>query len=167
MSRECDCLSYEFASLLGAGFVHGWITLGAAITDRFRGYFLCVLIVNIGGSVKKICLITIFVSTLVAFAHQGHAAGWATEAVPTSIDIMRQEGFVIKGAFGNQNSCQRTNEIFVADTHQAYDQLYATAMSALMSGAKLKIYVHQCTLLGWHNQTANELIYGGVMTITP
>lgn len=34
-----------------------------------------------------------------------HAAGYSEPAVPTRIDIVRSEGFMLFGAFGNPSGC--------------------------------------------------------------
>lgn len=103
----------------------------------------------------------------IAVTSTSHATGWTSQAVPTSIENMRNNGFVINGTFGNANSCQRTNAIFVPKEHPQYELMYSMATSALMGGKELKAYIHACTLVGWYSQTLNETNNFGVMIIYP
>ena len=83
-------------------------------------------------------------------------------AVPTRVDVVRGEGFMVFGSFGNPNSCSIGDRFFVPlvvdpTTHVAsaaatelYNQMYAMALMAVAAGKPLQAYVDQCATQGWY-----------------
>jgi len=108
--------------------------------------------------VRSIFLITIFIFSSTTFA-----AGWTTTSPVDHVEIIRGQGFEIKGDFGNPSSCTAANTVFVAINHPQYDQLLSMSLSAFMGGKKLRIYSHRCVDYGWHGGTYNELTGAGSM----
>ena len=92
-----------------------------------------------------------------------YGGGWTSAAMVEHIEIIRSQGFQIKGAFGNPSQCTVANYVFVAINHPQYDQLLATATAAFLAGKQLKIYSHTCTTYGWHGGSYNELTGDGSM----
>ncbi len=108
-------------------------------------------------------------SALMAFALPAIAAGGSTAyAVPAKIEIVRGQGFLIFGAYGNPgpNPCTRDEAIWVPISHPQYSELLSSALSAFAGQFRLQAYVHVCTSIGWHSGTYNELSKDGALYIT-
>ncbi|MCW8876192.1 MAG: hypothetical protein OQK04_04215 [Kangiellaceae bacterium] len=90
------------------------------------------------------------------------AGGYSNWAIPTRIDIERDGGFMIYGAFGNPAGCNEPNRIYVQKAHPQYAEIYSTALAAFSAGKKLQAYVHQCTAVGWYS--GSQVIFN---TVTP
>jgi len=94
------------------------------------------------------------------------APGQTNAAVPVDIEIVRAQGFLIFGAFGNPGTaCTNANSIWVALSHPEYQYLLSVSLTALATGMKLDAYVDACTSIGWHGGTFNELTSNGAMFI--
>lgn len=88
------------------------------------------------------------------------AGGWTNSATPTSIQIVRDEGFLIHGTYGNpgETACGLPDHIWVSATHPQYKELLSTALTALGAGIKVQAYVHSCKTVGWLSaSTVNTL----------
>ena len=83
------------------------------------------------------------------------AGGYTTAGVPTKIDVVRSEGFMINGDFSNPGGCTFTNQLFVRADHPQYKQIYASALAAYMGKQKLSAYVHGCETVGWYSAAPN------------
>lgn len=107
-----------------------------------------------------------FLFSLVASV--ANAGGWSNEAVPTRVDIERDSGFMIYGAFGNGGSCVVPDQIYVQRAHPQYKEIYATVLAAFMSGKKVQAYIHECKSVGWYavpETTFNNLTPSGALNI--
>lgn len=105
---------------------------------------------------------TIFV-LLAIYSSCLYAAGWTNTASVEHVEVIRAQGFEIKGTFGNPSNCEVGDSVFVSIEHPQYDQLLSVALAAFMGNKKLRIYSHQCVNYGWHGGTHNELISHGSM----
>lgn len=87
------------------------------------------------------------------------AGGYSAAAVPTKIEIVRSEGFMLTGEFGNPGGCTYGNLMFVKSDHPQYKQMYATALAAHMGKQKISAYVHSCEVVAWFSagQTMNAV----------
>lgn len=107
--------------------------------------------------------------TMLCVSAAASAGGWTSTGADDGsvifIEVVRAQGFLVKGNFGNPAGCTVTNanHIWVDISHPQYDQLYATALAAFMGGKKIKAYVHNCTDIGWHGGTFNSLNGAGAM----
>jgi hypothetical protein len=102
----------------------------------------------------------LFILVLLMFARPAYAAGgWTAYAVPTEIEIVRDQGFIIFGTFGNPGAtpCTEGNSVFISTSHPQYASLLSTALSAVAGGLSLKAWVSGCTVIGWHGGTWNTL----------
>ncbi len=93
------------------------------------------------------------------------AGGWTKKAALEDIEIIRNQGFQIKGEFGNPSNCTVSNTIFVSVEHPQYQHLLAVSLSAFMGNKKLYIYSHSCIEYGWHGGSYNQLTNAGSMYI--
>ncbi len=91
------------------------------------------------------------------------AGDWTSAASVENIEIIRGQGFQIKGEFGNPSECEHGNAVFIALEHPQYDQLLSMSMAAFMGNKRLKIFSHQCASYGWHGGNYNELTVSGAM----
>ena len=107
------------------------------------------------------------VSALV-ISTQVSAAGFSNFATPTRIDIERDNGFMIYGDFGNAGECTNSNQIYVQSSHPQYDKIYAAALAAFTSGAKVQAYIHSCTTIRWYStsRTQNTMQPHSTLNIT-
>lgn len=109
---------------------------------------------------KKILLICVWL-----FSSMAIAGGWTNKAVPTSVEIVRSQGFMITGKFGNPAECSRADYLWVAIEHPQYDALYSMALSALNAGKRLRGYSHKCEEIGWHGGSFNSVRSYGAMYV--
>lgn len=113
------------------------------------------------GMALKVALIAsasgLFTSTVNA------AGGWTN----TNVEIVRNEGFMIFGAFGNPGStpCSSANGVWVAKTHSEYTEILSSALAAVAGQLKLRIYAHNCATVSWHGTDYNQLTSSGAMYI--
>lgn len=76
-------------------------------------------------------------------------AEYGTWGTPTSASLILNKGLKVQGNFGNPNSCERANTIFVSTGHPQYDQIYSMVMTAFASGRRLRFEVRKCAVVGW------------------
>jgi hypothetical protein len=88
--------------------------------------------------------------TVIFYCSIAISGGRTNAAVPTKIDTVRADGFMIWGAFGNPSNCTITNAVWVKSSHPQYDKIYSTALAAFMGNKKLVIYSHNCETVGWY-----------------
>lgn len=112
---------------------------------------------------KKIIIILtlLFISEAVLSAH-----GSTSYAVPTKLEVVRGQGFMVFGDFGNPGECSTSNTIWVPIEHPQYDQLYSTALTAFTANKKIQAYIHSCVNMGWHGGTQNTLSAPGAMYLS-
>ena len=97
------------------------------------------------------------------------AGGYSSTAVPTRIDVVRNDGFMVYGAFANIGGCSNSDQFFVKIDHPQYKQLYAMALTAYLSKQKIIAYIDSCQALGWYSVptvTFNILSSGSALHIT-
>ena len=97
------------------------------------------------------------------------AGGFTTTAVPTRIDVVRNEGFMVFGPFGNPGGCSVADQFFVRNDHVQYKQLYAMALSAYLTKQKIYAYAGYCQPWTWYagpTTTYNTVTGGDVMYLT-
>ena len=85
------------------------------------------------------------------------AAGWSTIATVDRIEIVRGQGAIVFGAFGNPSSCTEDMGFWIKIDHPQYKELYSMAMTAMTSGQRLQPYLSACESIGWHGGTWNVL----------
>jgi hypothetical protein len=111
---------------------------------------------------KKILAITTLLFPGIACA-----GGWTTYDGTSGnvefVEVVRAQGFLIKGSIGNPANCSVNDHLWVAIDHPQYDQLYSTALAAFMGGKKIQAYAHTCTEIGWHGGSFNTLTGAGSM----
>ncbi len=74
------------------------------------------------------------------------------------VSIVLDRGFRIDGQFGNPNSCEKSDIIFVSKEHPQYDQLYSAALAAFTSGNRISLEIRKCGNVGWiSDKTINFL----------
>lgn len=97
-----------------------------------------------------------------------YAGNFSTPAVPTKVDLIRDEGFVVSGEFGNPAGCSNSNNLFIRSSHPQYKMLYSMAVSALVSKQKLYAYAHDCAPILWYSvatYTYNHVTIDGSLSI--
>lgn len=119
----------------------------------------------LGAVMIRRLLAAIAACMIAGIAHAG--GGWTVYAVPAEVEIVRNQGFVIIGPFGNPgaNSCSVADAIFVPINHSQYKELLSTALTAVAGGMSLKAYVGTCTDIGWHAGTFNTLSDGEALFV--
>src|SRR6185437_5924939 len=77
------------------------------------------------------------------------AAGFTQWAVPRRVDVVRNEGIMVYGSFGNANGCTVADQIFVPMGHAQYNQIYSLLLTAMASGLQVQAYSDQCARQDW------------------
>ena len=80
-----------------------------------------------------------------------HAVGYTVFATPTQIEVVRNQGFMVYGAFGNPGSCTVGDQFFVLFTNTQYNQMYATILAAFTTGTQISVYVPECDPNSWYS----------------
>lgn len=95
------------------------------------------------------------------------AGGYTAIGTPTQVEVVRGDGFLVHGPFGNPGAtpCDVPDRIWVARAHPQYQELLATALTALSSGMKLQGYSHVCTNVAWFGVTLNEVTGSSSLTL--
>ena len=78
------------------------------------------------------------------------AAGNTTWAVPTRIDIVRDQGAMIYGEFGNPGECSIANRFFLKIDHAQYKEALSLVYMAIAANRSIRVYIHRCELVGWY-----------------
>ncbi|MEO9599792.1 hypothetical protein [Parasphingorhabdus sp.] len=96
------------------------------------------------------------------------AGGWTNNVAPTKIEIVRSQGFMILGDYGDPGAtpCATSSGIWVLIEHSQYKELLSTALTAVTGQLKLQAYVHSCTAIGWHGGDWNTLSNSGAIYIS-
>ena len=98
----------------------------------------------------RLCLALVILASSAA-----NAAGYGTWGTVNRVEVVRGQGFVVWGSFGNPNSCTNSNGFWVKIDSTQYDELYSMALTALVSGLQLQPYLRECGTIGWHGGTWN------------
>ncbi len=98
--------------------------------------------------------LTVLCASMVVSA-SAFAGGYSASAVPTKIDVVRSEGFMIYGEFSNPGGCTFANQLFVKSDHPQYKQIYAAALAAYVGKQKISAYVHGCETVLWYSAAPN------------
>ncbi len=117
---------------------------------------------------KLMSALLILIVGLAAAPETRAAGATSLKAVPYRIEVVRGNGFMIFGAFGNEGPtpCTKSNALWIAVSHPQYDQLYSMSLTALTAGLELYGYAHVCKDIGWHSGTWNEITSSGVLHIS-
>lgn len=104
---------------------------------------------------------------ILGFSTAANAGGWTTANGHVGnvefIEIVRAQGFLIKGDFHDAAGCNKGGYLWVDIAHPQYEQVYATALAAFMGGKKINAYASTCTAIGWHGGQYNTLTGSGAL----
>ena len=91
------------------------------------------------------------------------AGGYTAWGVPTRIDVVRNEGVMVYGPFGNPAGCTVTDQFFVAYSSTQYAQIYAALLTAIAAGKQIQVYAGSCAPATWYAvaSTTYNLVTGG------
>ena len=98
------------------------------------------------------------ISLFFVFASTANAGGWTEWAVPSQVDMIRNEGFVMFGDFGNPADCTFSGRVFVPSSHPEYEKLYSMALTAFTAGKQIRLYSHGCQPIGWYTTTDKTFV---------
>jgi hypothetical protein len=82
------------------------------------------------------------------------AGAWTAWAVPVRVDVVRSEGIMVYGSFGNPDGCSESDQFFVAMSHPQYSQIYAAVVVAMTSGRQVMVYADSCGPETWYNPSS-------------
>lgn len=104
---------------------------------------------------------------LVIISISSFAGGWTQTGKIEFIEVVRGQGFLVKGALGSKIGCTDAKDgyLWVAIDHPQYDTLYSTVLAAYMSGKSIKAYTHDCTEIGWYSGKYSTLSGSGSLNI--
>ena len=94
------------------------------------------------------CALTLFA---LSFSTLAAAGGWTAWAVPTGVDIVRGEGLMVWGDFGNPGGCTASNSFLVPISHPQYKEIYAALLLAMATGKKVAGYTSVCAAANWYS----------------
>ena len=96
--------------------------------------------------VKERVIVTSLLCMLPCLAQAG---GWSAWATPERIDVVRSEGLMVYGKFGNPANCTIGDRFFIKRDHSQYKEILSVILSAKMSDKQIQVYSHQCESVGW------------------
>lgn len=102
---------------------------------------------------------------LTVIASAAAAGGWTNNGVLENVEVVRSQGFMMKGALGDAADCGSDGYLWVPIDHPQYDLLYSTALAAFMGAKKIHAYAHTCTEIGWHGGSFSTLSGAGALYI--
>ncbi len=70
-------------------------------------------------------------------------------AIVTQIERVG-DGILIKGEFGDANSCGEANYVYYPSTHQDYELVVSMALAALTAGREMRFNVNTCVAIAFH-----------------
>lgn len=111
---------------------------------------------------RKLVIFCFFLSSY------SYASGWSVAAVPERVDVVRANGLLVWGAFGNASNCTISNRYFIKLDHPQYKEIYSMVLTAYLTGKKIKIYSNTCESLTWYSvpeTTYNTLTAGGSVNL--
>jgi hypothetical protein len=82
-----------------------------------------------------------------SLAFAGGSSAWA---VPTQLDVVRNEGILVYGAFGNPANCTVGDRFFIPINTVQYAQLHATILMAMAAGKEIAVHLESCGPLTWY-----------------
>ncbi|MBL8339727.1 MAG: hypothetical protein JNM97_23375 [Rhodoferax sp.] len=91
---------------------------------------------------------------LAALPMVGVAGGFTAPGVPTRVDIVRSEGFMVFGSFGNAAGCTVGNQVFVRSEHPQYKAMFAMVVTAYVAKQKVSFYSGDCEAVTWYTTPA-------------
>ena len=94
---------------------------------------------------------------ILAISFNAHAYGWGDWGEVTRIEVIRANGLLIFGDFGNVNSCTSDTAIFLRIDHPQYKELYSMMLTAMTTGFEIRPYLRECQSFGWHSGTYNTV----------
>jgi hypothetical protein len=93
----------------------------------------------------------------IAVSSVASAGGQTNSALITKIELIRGDGMVLFGAFGNPSSfnaaCTSGDLIFVKKDHPDFKMIHTMATAAQLSGKRVYAYTHVCDYLTWYTGT--------------
>lgn len=95
------------------------------------------------------------VTAMLMAAFGAHAGDYTTASIPFRINIIRNEGFMIDGAFGNPGRCTYGDQLFVRINHPQYRLIYDTVLSAYIHAKPIVAYVLSCQDVAWYALPGN------------
>ena len=124
-------------------------------------------IISLGENVmRKKLTVQLCLAVALLACSTANAAGWGSWGTVNRVEVVRGQGFVVWGSFGNPNTCTNTSGFWVKIDSTQYDELYSMALTALVAGLPLLPYLRDCETLGWHSGTwnvvtGNDAVYVG------
>ena len=102
-----------------------------------------------------------FIAAMLLLASvQAKAGAYTSWGIPEYVERVAN-GILIKGPFGDPNSCGETDFIYYPATNPDYDVIVGMALTALTAGNEMKFYASGCTTVSWHwgtNPVINESV---------
>ena len=110
-------------------------------------------------------------SALIAliFSSLASAGAWTTSGVPTGVDVVRSEGLMVWGSFGNPNGCTASNAFMVPISHPQYKEIYAALLFSMATGKPVIGYASVCAPATWYtvaSTTFNWMGSGDALNLT-
>lgn len=102
-----------------------------------------------GDNMRKVCTTALSIIVCMGISAPA-AAAWTASAVPTGIDIVRGEGFMIFGAFGNNTSCSLPDMVFVQADAPGYKEMLSAVFLAQSQNRPIMLWVHSCVPRTWY-----------------
>jgi len=89
------------------------------------------------------------------------AGAWTSSGVPTGVDVVRNEGLMVWGNFGNPNGCTVSNAFLVPMSHPQYKEIYAALLFSMASGRPVSGYASVCAPAAWYSVTTTTYNWMG------
>lgn len=98
---------------------------------------------------------------------ESYASGLGTAAKPVKIEVVRGQGVMVFGEFGNPNNCSSAIGFWIKFEHPQYEEMYSMALTAMTAGMRLQPYLRECDSIGWYGGTWNTVTGADAMSLLP
>ena len=116
---------------------------------------------------RKLTRITLLMMLFVGWSTLASSAGMGSIGTVTKLEVVRGQGVVVFGSFGNPNSCSHDAGFWIKIDHPQYAELYSMALTAMTAGMRLQPYLRACEAIGWHGGMWNVVTGADAMYLHP
>ena len=114
------------------------------------------------------CTFVVCIALLTTLLTPGlYASGFATSVKPVKIEVVRGQGVMVFGEFGNPNNCTAATGFWIKIEHPQYEEMYSMALTAMTAGMRLQPYLRECDSIGWYGGTWNTVTGLDSMSLLP
>ena len=99
--------------------------------------------------IRKTTILSTFVIFMAFALSLSMVSAYTPWAIVTQIERVGY-GILIKGEFGDVNSCGEANYVYYPNTHHDYELIASMALTALTAVREMRFHVDSCAAVSFH-----------------